>query len=137
MKKKIQLCLFPSFFIFIIAISKLLLNFNNLEFMSWIYYFSLLILMIYSLAITNYLLIKKETYSHLKIISINFIGLIVFGIIATIISNFIGTNYQLQNKNFVHERFPFDFKPNNYVYEYKNFIIRGTDKLKCIAEMCD
>lgn len=136
MKKEYKIFLLPLSVILLFLMSKADLKASGSEYLCWVYYCFLIILTICILISVTYVLIKKK-YKLLKIAIIDLIITFVCGIIILIMSLFIGINFQIVNKDVIHESNFFNFKPNDYVYEYKNIFIRGNKKIKCVAEICD
>lgn len=136
MKKEYKIFLLPLIVLLLFLMSKADLKANGLEYLCWVYYCFFIILIICILISVTYFLIKRKN-KLLEIFVVDLIVICFCGISIFISSLFIGTNYQLSNKKIIHERHFLDFRPNNYVYEYKNIFIRGNKKIKCIYNICD
>ena len=136
MKKENKIFLLPAIILLLFLMSKADLKANSLEYLCWVYYCFFIILTICILISATYFFIKKKYKLH-QVALIDLAITCVCGISILISSLFIGTNFQTANKDVIHESKPFDFRPNNYVYEYKNIFVRGNKKIKCVAEICD
>lgn len=136
MKKEYKIFLLPVIVLLLFLMSKADLKASSSEYLCWVYYCFFIILTISILISVTYFFIKKK-YKFYQIVLIDFVIASVCGISILISSLFIGTNFQTANKNVIHEKKPFDFRPNNYVYEYKNIFIRGNKKIRCAGEICD
>lgn len=136
MKKENKIFLLPVIILLLFLMSKADLKASGSEYLCWVYYCFFVILTICILISVTYYFIKKK-YKFRQIVIINFVIASICGISILISSLFIGTNFQTSNKDVIHESKPLNFRPNNYVYEYKNFFIRGNKKIKCVAEICD
>ncbi len=140
MKKYLKLFVFPVMFILIFLIVKILLNVFNLEFMSWVYYVSVTIISVYCFIIINYILFdqrkNKKKIDMFDIVGANLVMVTVYGIMMLALGLTVGVSYKRENENFVHQDIIIGLWPNEYVYEYINFIIRGNEKIECRGETC-
>ncbi len=140
LKKYLKLFVFPAMFILIFLIVKILLNVFNLEFMSWVYYVSVTIILVYCFIIINYVLFdqrkNKKKIDMFDIAGANLVMITVYGIMMLALGLTVGVSYKRENENFVHQDIIIGLWPNEYVYEYINFIIRGNEKIECRGETC-
>jgi len=141
MKKYLKLFVFPVMFILVFLIVKILLNCFNLEFMSWVYYVFITIISGCFEFIINYILFdqrkSQKKFDLFDIAGANILMIMCYGIIIVVLGLTVGINYQRGNKNFVHQDIIIGLWPNEYVYEYVNFMIRGNEKIECLGESCD
>ncbi len=128
-------------FILIFLIVKILLNIFNLEFMSWVYYVFVTIISVYCFMIINYILFdQRKSQKKIDMFDIagsNILMIVGYGMIMLGLGLTIGVNYQRENKNFVHQDIIVGLWPNECVYKYVNFMIRGNEKISCIGESCN
>lgn len=105
--------------------------------MSWVYYFVLIVVATYFLFLFIINLYNKKTKINKFIIYV-ILEITIFSIFWLILCSFAGYNYQLKNKNFTHINYMLSLvEGNNYVYRYKNFIVRENEKIYCQVEICD
>ena len=118
--------------IIIFFVIKMILNFNGLEFMGYIYYIFTLFIFIY-LVICSIILLKKEKTK--AIISI-IIEIIIFLASLFIMSIIVGKDTRVNN-NIVRNSDLLSFKDDKIGYKYIDSIVRGNEPIHCSVELCE
>ena len=129
-KKKIIIPLLILILLFFII--KLFLNFNGLEFMSYIYYVFASFIFIY-LIICSIILFKKEKN---KIVISILIEIMIFIVVLFIMSIVVGKDTRVNN-DIVRNSDLLSFKDDKIGYKYINLIVRGNEPIHCSMELCE
>ena len=129
-KKKIVISLIVLLLLFFII--KAFLNFNGLEFMSYIYYLFISLIFIY-LIICTIILFRREIQ---KIVVSILIEVVIFVIILFIMSIVVGKDTRV-NDNIVRNMDLLSFKDDKVGYRYVNWIVRENEPIHCSVELCE
>lgn len=113
-------------------IIKLVLNFNGLEFMSYIYYIFASFIII-NLIICSIIIYRKEKN---KLILSIVIEILIFLAILFIMCIVVGKDTRINN-NIVRNSNLLSFKDDKIGYKYVNSIVRGNEPIHCSVELCD
>ena len=130
---KYSIAIYMLLFNLIIFLTKIILNSNGLEFMSWVYYLSALI----TLAVIIYISIKKissgDNRKNKKVISYIYIPIVetilffvIIFVLFTIMNIGIDKIITIGNKKVVKSNGLLEVHPSPTYYEYYNTIIRKT-----------
>lgn len=128
---KYSIAIYMLLFNLILFLTKIILNSNGLEFMSWVYHLSALI----TLAVIIYISIKKisssEIHKNKKVISYIYIPIvemilffIIIFVLFTIMNIGIDKIITIGNKKVVKSNGLLEVHPSPTYYEYYNAIIR-------------
>lgn len=132
--KQKNLGLYSSIYVIILLIFKFILNQFNIEFMSWFYYFSSILILIMTIIGTEQLLfkIKNKTFKNISII-ISFILFLIIIYIFIIASLWLYKPTHIIEKN--HQKFEvtviyWDKIHTIYYFNYINPLMRSYDTIK-------
>lgn len=116
----------------VLFIVKLILNNNELTFMSSIYYWFISINFVYLIIYSIFLFKGNKELRKISIITEIIIFVFVFSAMKLW---YLGNDVRI-NENFVQTKFAIEARPPRIAYRYVNQFVRGNEEVWCDGEMC-